>query len=146
MEIIFYYSLMILLLIISVQDIKEHMIYDWIPQLGIFAGLGINYTLANPMEFYLWGVFIGFLSLGSIHFIYKYFKKVDGIGIGDAYVFAMIGAFLGISSLYFVLLIACISALVFILFTKFLGKKQSQIPFVPFLSFGSFLYILMIAK
>ena len=140
---ILYVPLLIILFVLSYQDIKDSMVYDWIVQFGVLLGVGINYLLGNSVLVCVLDAFIGFFALFLVNFIYQKLKNRNGIGMGDAYVFACIGAFLGLESLYFVLLFACIFALFFILSMKICGKKQSKIPFVPFLSIGVLMFLFM---
>lgn len=88
------------------------------------------------------GIIIGAGSLLLIGFLYKNVRKVDGLGLGDVKLMAMIGAFLGWRSIIFVALISSligtIVGLSIILYKK--NDLKYAIPFGPFISFAATLY------
>ncbi len=132
-----YALLFILLLLASIQDIKERMVLDIIPLCGVSLAFSLHFFYGNDFEPYLYGVIIAFVSLFLIRLISKAIMKKEGIGMADVYMFSFIGACLGISALYTVLLVACISAFLFLQITK-----KKDIPFVPFLLIGSCAFLL----
>ena len=100
------------------------------------------------------GGIIGYLSIWLIIFSYKAFKKIDGMGLGDAKLMAGIGLLFGWYSIPFILFVSSILGLIFVV--PSLLKKQktmrSEIPFGPFIIiatliyfvFGDYLYMLIL--
>ncbi len=74
-----------------------------------------------------------------IGWLYHRYRGLDGLGLGDAKLFAAAGAWVGAEGLSTVLLMACGSALVAALVWQQFDKSmdgQTAIPFGPFLAFG----------
>ncbi len=105
-------------------------------------------------------VFGFFLGGGIISFIilfYKYVRKMDALGWGDAYVLAMIGLFIGNKGVLVTLFLATLQASVIGIGMILINKKstvpyddvkdndpiknKAALPFVPFLIIGSFEFL-----
>ena len=79
------------------------------------AGLAIAFLLpAAPVADHLAGTAGGYGFLALIGWGYRKWRNMDGIGLGDAKLFAAAGAWLGWSPLPSVLLIACGAALAWV--------------------------------
>ena len=78
--------------------------------------------------------------------MYKKFRNIEAMGLGDAKLLAAMGAWFGIIALPFILFIASVVGLLFALPSLLKKKKnlQSKIPFGPFLIFANILYIIVI--
>jgi len=91
----------------------------------------------------LWHLFSAALGLGAIVLVgeaYRAVRGVDGIGLGDAKLFAASGAWLGAAALPSVLLWACASALAVLIALRAAGRRlgaRTAIPFGPYLAFGT---------
>ncbi len=121
--------LLFFLFILSWQDYKEKMIYNFIPISGCIIGLICNYFAGNFNNAFI-GLCFGFAVLFAIYFAILKIKKIEGIGFGDVLASAMIGAFLGFNELYLCLCFGfCLGFLFCLLFKK---KKVALIPFFTF--------------
>ncbi|MEQ8273392.1 MAG: prepilin peptidase [Deltaproteobacteria bacterium] len=98
------------LVAITFIDIDLFEIPDEIVLPGIFFGMILR-PLAFDVPYYsgLLGAVVGGASLLSIRFFYYLIRGREGLGLGDPKLFAMIGAFSGVTALIPVLLIASIS-------------------------------------
>ena len=88
------------------------------------------------------GGMVGYLSIWLIIYLYKTFKKIDGMGFGDAKLMAGIGLLFGWQSIPFILFVASILGLIFVV--PSLIKKQktmrTEIPFGPFIIVACLIY------
>jgi leader peptidase (prepilin peptidase)/N-methyltransferase len=84
----------------------------------------------------------GFLLLYAVERVYRQLRGCNGLGRGDAKLFAASGAWLGAEGLATVLLWACGIALMGVLLGACFGTRltrTTRIPFGPFLAFGTWL-------
>ena len=88
------------------------------------------------------GGMVGYLSIWLIIYLYKTFKKIDGMGFGDAKLMAGIGLLFGWQSIPFIIFVASILGLIFVV--PSLIKKQktmrTEIPFGPFIIVACLIY------
>ncbi len=95
----------------------------------------------------LMGACIGYATLAGIAYLYKKRTGVTGMGEGDAELIAGIGSFVGITGVWYTLLIGSLTATAYavclIAFHK--AASDTKVPFGPFLSIGTFLTMLLIA-
>jgi leader peptidase (prepilin peptidase) / N-methyltransferase len=100
-------GLSITLLAISVIDIKTLRIPDFLslPLIGVGLGIAIHGTNNFGAEYFA-GAIVGFLLFAGLGEVYFRSRGVDGLGLGDAKLFAAAGAWLGWSYLPLVLLLA----------------------------------------
>ena len=133
------------LLVISAIDLEHRIIPDEISLSGIVIGLLLA-ALTPVMDFLgsLFGVLLGGGSLLLVGMAYEAVRKQEGIGGGDIKLLAMIGAFTGWKGVIFTIfggsLIASIVGITLMIVRR--ANGQVPIPFGPFLSGASFLYIL----
>lgn len=125
---------------------KEHFDCGVIPSVILYSGIlsGLLFSFFNGLGFFnsLFGVFLGYVSLFLPGFVYKLLRKIDGMGDGDMYLMAMVGAFLGIKSLLPVLFFASfIGAVIGLIIIKRYKNKNFPIPFGPFITIASICYI-----
>lgn len=128
--------LLLCLIFLSIQDIREKKIYDIIPILCSIIGLILHY-FNGKFLFSFYGMILSFLLLFIPYFIILKWKKIEGIGFGDVLVLASIGACIGFNNAYAVL---CIGFLLGSLFC-FLFKKR-KIALVPFLSLATIITLI----
>ncbi len=134
------------LIVISFIDLKHYIIPDVISLPGIFFGFALH-AYSSP----LWktalldsllGVLLGGGVLFLIAWLYEVIRKQEGLGGGDVKLAAMLGAFLGWKSIFFIFFYASLTAsilgLSLMLIKRF--RFQSMLPFGPFLSAGALLY------
>jgi leader peptidase (prepilin peptidase)/N-methyltransferase len=85
---------------------------------------------------------LGYVALRAVAEVYRRLRRREGLGQGDAKLFAASGAWLGAEALPVVLLWACASAIVAILIASWPWRDMpstTRIPFGPFLGFGTWL-------
>ncbi len=127
-------ALMVVLSMIAVVDLRHFRIPDCLSLPLIAAGLILAVTIpVVDAAHHLIGAGVGFLLLAGIGEVYFRRRGVEGLGLGDAKLFAAAGAWLGWSSLPLVLLIAASGGLVQVLLR---GKfdRRTAIAFGPWLA------------
>lgn len=137
--IIFAFSIILItaLLALSFIDVK----YFRLPDSLTFPliGLGIAYSwivLGEPLNAVM-GAGLGYFAFVGLAYLFKIFRGVDGLGRGDAKLFAVGGAWCGWVSLPTIALIASLIGIVFA-FLPLIRKRNEKgwIPFGPFLAVG----------
>ena len=126
--------------LLSACDVTSWRLPDILTLPLLVAGLAL--AGLGGMENLAWhgaSALLGGLSLYVIGWLYLHYRGMDGLGLGDAKLFAAAGAWVGAEGLATVLLMACGSALVAALVWKRMDTSvdgQSAIPFGPFLALG----------
>lgn len=140
-ESLIYYAFAASLLAASMIDLYHKIIPDQISLGGMVTGVLISLIPGVGLKpsASLLGAAAGFLILFALIEGYYLFTKREGMGLGDAKLLGMIGAFLGWRALPGVVLIGSFSGLVIASYMIFLkGKgRYYKIPFGPFLSAGA---------
>ncbi len=141
----FFYSIFIfLLLIVIFADIKYMIIPDEISIGGTIIGFIFSFfpTSINWKQSLL-GILIGGGILLFIIISYYFITKKEGMGGGDVKLLAMIGAYLGPKSIFFVIFFGSfLGVLIGVPFMLLKGKDRNlQIPFGPFLSVAAIIYL-----
>jgi leader peptidase (prepilin peptidase) / N-methyltransferase len=134
-------------------DFEERILPDEFTKGGIIAGLALAWfsllpaifsSLIVPMGSSLSlhsvvesaiGAGFGYGSLWTIGFLYKKFRGVEGMGMGDFKMAAMIGAFLGLMPMLLALMIGSILGAVAGIAVISLSKAEAATYEVPFGSF-----------
>ena len=90
------------------------------------------------------GGFIGFLIIWLIIYLYKKFKNVEGMGLGDAKLLSALGFCFGWLSIPFILIFSSLLALLITLpsLVKKTKNMSTQIPFGPYLILGCLFYLI----
>lgn len=126
-------------------DLDIQILPDVIDLPGVAIGLAIgatqlgvlhpNLTLSKSLAESLAGVVIGAGTLLSIGLAYKLWRKVEGMGLGDVKMMAMLGAVLGWEPLFPLLLIASLSGAIvgIIVAAKSAEGMKVALPFGVFL-------------
>jgi leader peptidase (prepilin peptidase)/N-methyltransferase len=132
------------LLVISFIDLDHQIIPHILTLTGIpvFAILAVIFMGLAISEVFL-GIMVG---AGVLYFVAVYYEALtgrEGMGGGDVNLLAMLGAFLGVKSIIFILLVSSlIGAVVGIAFILFRGKNlKFAIPFGPFLCAAGLAYL-----
>jgi leader peptidase (prepilin peptidase) / N-methyltransferase len=141
------------LIVISFIDLDVRIVPDVISLPGIVAGLLFSvvarYGINDPFELIpsplsaLIGVLVGGGFLLALAWAYEAFTGVEGMGGGDIKLLAMIGAFLGWTSIPFTLFFASFAGSVIglgFMIGKGVGRRFA-LPFAPFLCLGALLYL-----
>jgi leader peptidase (prepilin peptidase)/N-methyltransferase len=133
------------LIVVTFIDI-DHQI---IPNLISLPGIGIGFLCSFIIPWVSWtasllGILIGGGSLYLVAMAYEWLTKKEGMGGGDIKLLAMIGAFLGWKAILPIIfmssLIGSAVGVPLMLLKKADGKLA--IPFGPFLSLGTLVYLL----
>lgn len=131
------------LILLAVLDI-EHL---WLPRLLtlplIASGLAVAATFgATRLTDHAIGALAAFLSLSLVAEIYRRVRGREGLGGGDAYLFAGAGAWVGWMALPSVLLLAAASGLAVVGLARLFGRQvrtDQPIPFGAFLALATWL-------
>tara|TARA_Y100001970_G_C13522170_1_gene503522 strand:- start:61 stop:444 length:384 start_codon:yes stop_codon:yes gene_type:complete len=101
----------------------------------------LNPMFPNYINSLIGGLF-GYGIIWSIIFFYKQIRKKEGMGLGDAKLFAVIGFWFGWISIPFIIFISSVIALLSVApdLVKKSKKMSSRIPFGPFIVVGSIFY------
>ncbi|NIS07471.1 MAG: prepilin peptidase [Candidatus Dadabacteria bacterium] len=164
---VFLFIFVMALIVITFIDLEHMIIPNVISYPGVVVGLiysalitdydSLRFLLDNIHYNFLYilyvldevrilssvfGAIIGAGSLLLIGFAYKNVRKMDGLGLGDVKLMAMVGAFLGWRSIIFVALISSlIGTIIGIgIMLRNKGDLKYAIPFGPFISFAATLY------
>ena len=143
-EFFFYFIFLASLLVIIFIDIAHQIIPDKISIPGIVIGFAGSFLNAD-VTWQQSG--LGILLGGGVLFViaegYYLLTKRDGMGGGDIKLLAMIGGFLGLQSLLFVVFASSLlGSLVGIVAMLKQGKGgQTRIPFGPFLASAAMLFL-----
>lgn len=133
------------LIVLGFIDFRKQVLPDELTLSLLWIGL-----LANGFFFYttprnaIFGAIAGYIFLWTIAKLFTSIRKKNGMGHGDFKMFAMLGAWLGISMLLNILLIAVLIALLvsfILILTKKITKKK-PIPFGPYLALGGWLSLM----
>jgi leader peptidase (prepilin peptidase)/N-methyltransferase len=130
-----------MLVMLSAADVKAHRLPDILTKPLIAAGVLFSFYFhwQDVVESMI-AATLGYLSLFTVAWAYEQLRGREGLGLGDAKLFAAAGAWLGLSALPGVLLIASGAALFAMLVAAAFGKTVTpltRLAFGPFLAFGS---------
>ncbi len=126
------------LLAIALIDLRTFRIPDWLSLPLIVAGLART-GLLDPerLPAHVLGAAAGYATLGLLGAAYFRWRGRDGLGLGDAKLFAVGGAWLGWQPLPAILAVASIGGLAFALATG-LGRS-ARVAFGPWLALAIWL-------
>ena len=104
----------------------------------------LNLVFTQNMIHSVIGGIAGYLSIWIIIYLYKTFKKIEGMGLGDAKLMAGIGLLFGWQSIPFVLFVAAVLGLLLVMPSLVEKKKtlKSTIPFGPYIITAGIIYFL----
>ena len=134
------------LLIIFFTDLKYYLILDKITIPLSVIGLVFTFFKFNPFNVSILssiiGGIIGYLIIYIIRFLFFKIRKVEGMGLGDAKLFLMVGIWLGIKSIYLILASSAITGAIVGIMIIYVYKKDKdfQIPYGCFIVIASALY------
>ena len=135
------------LILIFFTDLKDFLIFDVVTIPISIIGVLISLFLINPFQTNGMGSVIGsitgYMIIFFIRWVYLKLKNIEGMGLGDAKLFLMIGAWLGVESLLFILLFSSLAGSIFgglmIVFKK--NDRFSHIPYGCFIVVATFAYV-----
>ena len=137
----------IALICLAYIDLRTFRLPDVITIPLIILGLCFNvfasHAFAAPINALL-GAFFGFTFLWLMNYFYRMVKKQDGIGMGDAKLLAVLGAWFGWQVLPIILLVAAVSGLIggFLWLSWNKHDQQKAFPFGPFLAFAGIIELI----
>lgn len=104
-----------------------------------FAGI-IN---SVPVFSSLFGIILGGGILFSIAYVYQLLRKVEGMGMGDVKLLAMLGAFLGPGGVVFIIFVSSLLGTVIgiTVMVRNKGDLKYAIPYGPFLSIAAIIFM-----
>jgi leader peptidase (prepilin peptidase)/N-methyltransferase len=139
-----------MIIVATLTDFETGLIPDQITIPGMIAGLALSVTGHGHFTETLWyqkffASGAGLLAGGGILLLTGWLGKLvfrkDSMGGGDVKLLAMIGAFVGVTKVGLIFLLAPFPALPFALWQRFV-KKEETIPFGPFLALtGAFVFM-----
>ena len=102
----------------------------------------LNPMFPNYINSLIGGIF-GYGIIWSIIFFYKQIRKKEGMGLGDAKLFAVIGFWFGWISIPFIIFLSSVIALISVVpdLMKNSKKMSTQIPFGPYIILGTIIYL-----
>jgi leader peptidase (prepilin peptidase)/N-methyltransferase len=120
------------LLALALLDLRHFWLPDRIVlPLGLL-GLAMGwFDLGAPFADRLIGAAVGFAALELIRLAYRALRHRDGLGAGDAKLFAAIGAWLGWHVLPAVMLVACLTGLMAASLLAVRGRRISAVSRLP---------------
>ncbi len=134
------------LIVLSGIDFEHSVLPDIlvIPLLWFGLILNVFHVFVSP-ESAILGACIAYISLWGLAKSYQFFAKKEGMGHGDFKCYALLGAWLGISALLEILLIASFLGLVVgsVLLLRGKSSLREPIPFGPYLAIAGWLVLLM---
>ena len=145
---LFLIILSIVFLIIFFIDLKHYIIPNSLTYSMMILGFiksfvpNLDPIFPNFLNSLIGGL-LGYGIIWSIIYFYRQFKKKEGMGLGDAKLFAVIGFWFGWISIPFVIFLSSIIALLSVLpgLLRSSKKLSSQIPFGPFIILGTIFYL-----
>ncbi len=141
---IIYFLLTAALIVITFIDFDHQIIPDEISLPGIGIGFLASFFLPEPGWLSsLSGIIAGWGSLALVFYAYLWLTGREGMGGGDAKLLAMLGAFLGIKAVPFIVFASSLVGSIVGLSLMALQRKDRHlaIPFGPYLAMGAVLYI-----
>ena len=125
------------LLVLAVIDLRHKLLPDPITLPLILAGISVTFlNTPDRLQDHVIAAVLGFSSLAALAWTYRRLRQQDGLGLGDAKLFAAAGAWLGWVALPGLLVAASVSALIFALLGTLRGDALTA---TKALAFGPFL-------
>lgn len=135
------------LLVLALVDWDTTVLPDALTLPLAWAGLvaaALGWQPGLTLEQALWGAVVGYLSLWSIYWLFKFTTGKEGMGFGDFKLLAALGAWLGWKAILPIVLMASIIGALVGLGMKFSGSLREGrfVPFGPFLAGGGLVVML----
>ncbi|MEL6858878.1 MAG: A24 family peptidase [Pseudomonadota bacterium] len=128
------------LLVLSYIDLRTGLLPDALTLPFTASGLIYAAVITRDWPMSLAGVILGYGLIAGLAWLWRHYRGQEGIGLGDAKLLAGIGAWVGITGLPIVLMIASGAGLfvAWIVSQKARSEEQlTAIAFGPFLAFGA---------
>jgi leader peptidase (prepilin peptidase)/N-methyltransferase len=161
-----YFPFCAALIALALIDVDHRILPDRITLNGIWAGLLVSTVFLEPNPLTLTilrmigledidphlqsliasiiGAIVGGGMLWGVAEAYYRFRGVEGMGMGDVKMMAMVGAFLGAPMALLTIMVgSLVGSVVGVAFLRFTGKSRDyELPFGTFLSFAAVLAVL----
>lgn len=125
-----YAAFALLMVVITFIDLDHQLILDKmsLPAIPLFYGAGL--ALGHDYRDGLWGAAFGYGLVWSIDALYRLLRGQDGMGLGDAKLLAVIGAFLGwrgvVASLFGGAIVGSVVSLITLAVLRRLPEKMTN--------------------
>ena len=132
------------LLVLSLIDYDTKLLPDQLVYVLLWTGLFANLQPSFvPLQSAVLGAIIGYLSLWTIFWLFKFVTGKEGMGYGDFKLFAALGAWFGWQSLFVIIMLASVTGAVLGIVLMIISSKDRNyaIPFGPYLAMAGFLYL-----
>jgi leader peptidase (prepilin peptidase)/N-methyltransferase len=128
-----------MLIVLFGTDFETQRLPNVITIPGIVIGIAFSVFLPPGLLESVLGAAIGAGVLGLIRWLWKRFTGVEGMGLGDVKMIAMIGAFLGWRQVWVVLFLSSLVGAVIGILLMIAGGRsmQSRLPFGTFLALAA---------
>jgi leader peptidase (prepilin peptidase)/N-methyltransferase len=147
-----YFTFACIVVVMATVDLRHHIIPDQTSSYAIPVGL-LGTVLLGVVGFDGWpavtwtqsvlGALVGGAFLGGVALAWRWLRGEDAMGLGDAKVLAMIGAFLGaLPGVWVVLLFGSLMGAVAHLFALVIRRRRTYLPFGPFLGVAALVHLL----
>lgn len=124
------------------ENFECGIIPDSVVFTGLVLGGVLSYIVSDSIVFPVYGAAAGFLGLFVPSYLFKIIRKKEGMGGGDLKLMAMFGAMLGVKSVFFLIFgSALMGAVVGIAVGIIYKQKNLMIPFGPFITIASIIYL-----
>ena len=145
---LFFWILYLSFIIIFFIDLKHFIIPNVITFPLMILGFlksfdpNLSYLFPNFINSLLGGI-LGYGIIFSIIYFYKQVRKKEGMGLGDAKLFAVIGFWFGWISIPFIIFLSSIIALISVLPSLIKKSKEmsSEIPFGPYIIIATLIFV-----
>lgn len=137
-----YIVLFSILIIASSIDIKTKEVYFSISLFGFLFGIIFSIIEIINGKPILLGVLSILIPLIIIGIIYLIARRFDGFGAGDLEVYLFIALYLSPILMGLTIIFSIILGGILAIFLLLIGKRRMEIPFVPFISVGTFVSVL----
>jgi len=140
--------LALLLLPLAVIDVEHHLLPDPLTLGGLAIGLIVNwFGVLVPFRDAVVGAALGAALPYAVILLYKAVRGVEGMGLGDVKLLAMIGAFLGWRGALLTLCIGAVAgaAVGLTMIVARRGRMDTELPFGTFLA-GAALVTLFVGE
>ncbi len=145
---LFFWILYLSFIIIFFIDLKHFIIPNVITFPLMILGFlksfdpNLSYLFPNFINSLLGGI-LGYGIIFSIIYFYKQVRKKEGMGLGDAKLFAVIGFWFGWISIPFIIFLSSLIALISVLPSLIKKSKEmsSEIPFGPYIIIATLIFV-----
>lgn len=134
-------ALAVIILALAIVDLRHMVLPNWLNFALMGTGVAQGILLGRPdLIDGAIGALVGAGLLGLLASVFRWARGIDGLGLGDQKFVAGAGFWTGWQELVLMLLVASMSALVFVAIRSAQARKlepASRLPFGPFLGLGT---------